>query len=462
MHQSESQSSTTILLVISILVLATIGIGWFALDGSSPQPAANVVESAPPAVEPEPAPAAATEDVAAAEEQSVPAITVSDIPAPSEEEVQTSPETGDSEPDIESSLESDLRKARMAAQAEILIEPRHQSALFFYSEVLKAAPDHEIANAELDAVLGQLAVTASSHLSAQQYDEAYELSMHVSRIRPDHALVNDVQQTIDQLAGEHVTDAMQAAEAGEGDKAAELLAKAESLPGRNARYFQAVRESVDDLLEAQATAEAERVETAQAAAARETRSWMEKVRGAIADGRLLAPEDNCAVDYLNERQGDDDIAKQLEQELYDAVLADAAAKIDDGQLESAETVIAAAVSINGTTDELETLKVSLENAFAARESAKVVPTTELKRRNSVAAEYPRRAEERGISGWVEVQFTVTPTGETAEIVVAESEPGSIFDEPAIEAVQQWLFEPRQFRGRPIAQKSRARLVFKLN
>ena len=328
--------------------------------------------------------------------------------------------------------------------------------------MLKAAPDHEIANAELDAVLGQLSVTASTYLSAQRYDAAYDLSMHVSRIRPDHALVNDVQQTIDQLAGDFVTEAMQAAEAGEEETATALLAQAESLPGRNARYFQAVRESVDDLLEAQATAEAERVETAQADAARETRSWMEKVRGAIADGRLLAPADNCAVDYLNEREDDDDIAKQLEKELYDAVLADAAAKIEDGQLESAETVISAAVSINGTTDELETLRTSLENAFAARESVRVVPTTELKRRNSVAVQYPRRAEERGISGWVEVQFTVTPTGETTDIVVAESEPGSIFDDPATDAVKQWLFEPRQFRGRPIAQKSHARLIFKLD
>ena len=462
MEQKDSQSSTTILLVISILVLATIGVGWFALDSGPSEPMTALTGTPAIEAQPEPLSDPAVEPTDSAEPPASPAITVSDVPPPSEDEPEPVAEATDDDSAIESSLESDLRKARMAAQAEILIEPRHQSALFFYSEVLKAAPDHEIANAELDAVLGQLSVTASTYLSAQRYAEAYELSMHVSRIRPDHALVNDVQQTIDQLAGDYVTGAMEAAEAGEADTATELLAQAQSLPGRNARYFQAVRESVDDLLEAQATAEAERLETAQANTARETRSWMERVRGAIADGRLIAPADNCAADYLSERQGDDDITLQLRRELYDAVMADATEKIDGGQLDSAETVIAAATSINGSTDELDALKTRLENAFAARETARVVPTTELKRRNSVAAEYPRRAEERGISGWVEVQFTVTPTGETADIVVAESEPGSIFDAPATEAVEQWLFEPRQYRGRPIAQRSHARLIFKLD
>ena len=86
---------------------------------------------------------------------------------------------------------------------------------------------------------------------------------------------------------------------------------------------------------------------------------------------------------------------------------------------------------------------------------------ELVRLNVVAARYPRRAESRGISGWVEIMFTVTPTGETSDIDVAGAEPLEIFDDSAIEAVEQWTFEPKEFRGRTISQRAIARLVYRL-
>lgn len=463
MEPSNSQSSTTILLVICVVALGTIGAGWFLLD-SEPEPvevrsASNDARDQDQALE---------EDSLAAEAELTPAVTVSDVPladpAPTPvPEAQPEPEPEQvAQVDAQPSIESDLRKARMAAEAEIFVEPLSQSALYFYGRVLDAAPGHEVASAELDAVLGQLAVTASSLLSAQNYAAAYELSTHVARVRPDHALVNDVQQTIDQLAGDLVTEAMQAAETGEAEQAGDLLDQAQALPGRNARYFQAVRETVGGLVETQAAAEAERIETAQATAARETRSWMEKVRGAIADGRLIAPADNCAVQFVSERGSDDEIARQLRQEIHAALISDATSRIESGQLESAEPLLSAARNVEGATDEIEALESALETAFIERESARVVPTTELVRRNAVAAKYPTRAQERGISGWVEVLFTVTATGETADITIANSEPGRIFDQTAIDAVQQWLFEPQQFRGRPISQRSKARLVFTLD
>ena len=96
MDQTNSQSSTTILLVISILVLATIGVGWFALDGSSPEPAISIAESTPPApAAPETAPEAAAETVETADEEAAPAITVSDVPTPSEDEIEADEEAPD-------------------------------------------------------------------------------------------------------------------------------------------------------------------------------------------------------------------------------------------------------------------------------------------------------------------------------------------------------------------------------
>ncbi len=456
MDQTSSNSSTTILLVISIAVLAIIGIGWFALESPTEPTTARQL---PRIVEQEIPVATATEPDDAEADASADAEPAAPQPVAAEAEADASPVTTAAE--LETAIDSDLRKARMAAEAEIFVEPEHQSALYFYGRVLSAAPDHEVANAELDAVLGQLAVTTTNLLADVQYEEAFELSRHVSAVRPEHALVVEVQRTLDQLSGDLVTQAMAAAEAGNEEEANSLIDEAESLPGRNGRYFAAVRDSVADLREAQQTAEAERLEDERAASARATRTWMEKVRGAIADGRLIGPTGDCAIEFIEERASDDEFGAQLRAELHSAVLADAGARIESGSLESAEPLLAAAENIGMADDDTTELRAALETAFREREAARVLPITDLTRRNTVPARYPRRAEERGISGWVEVLFTVTPSGETSDVSITDSEPKEIFDEPAVEAVQQWLFEPREFRGETIAQRATAKLVFKL-
>ena len=427
MQDDIQNTSITILLVICIAVLASIGIGWFVLDSGSDAELQAVPEFAP-----EPAqPAVAAPDVTATPQ----------APAPT--------------------IDADLRKARMAAEAEILVTPYEQSALHFYGRVLAADPRHEVANAELDAVLGRLATTASDYLSENNYAAAFRLSQRVAEIRPDHALVNEVQQTLDQHSGNLVTRAMELAEAGDEATARTVLEEAAALPGRNRNYFRAVGESMDDLLQARRDAEEERAESARLAAARETREWMEKVRGAIAAGRLIAPEGDCAMAYLGERDSDDEITSQLREELFSAVLAEANAHMEAGQLEQAETVLASARQVDADHDDLQLTNATLERAFVAREAETIVPVGQLERREFVPASYPRRAEQRGISGWVEVEFTVAPDGSTTDITVANAEPERTFDASALEAVSQWTFQPREFRGQIIAQRATARLVFKL-
>ena len=436
MDDENQNSSINLLLIISAAIIAIVGGGWFLLDGDS--------GSAPPIARQEPlvetgAPAAAQA------EESLPAAPVA-AEVPEEPRVQ---------------VDADLRKARLAAEADILTDPADRSALYFYGRVLAAAPDHEVATAELNAVLGRLAVSATGLLADKNYVDAFALSVKVSSIRPDHALVNEVQQTLDQLSGGLVTDAMQQAESGDAETAMATLAQAESLPGRNRQYFQAVRDSIIDLLKTKADAQAELVETEKAEAALETAAWMERVRAAIGDGRLISPVNESAVGLINERNADDEIAAQLSQEVFSAVLADASSDLVAGALDRAGDLIAAAADIDADSPEIDDLNAALDQAYVDRESARVLPMTDFVRVKTVPARYPRRAEERGISGWVEVVFTVTPTGDTADIAVAGAEPESVFDEPALEAVEQWTFEPREYRGQTIAQRATAKLVFRI-
>ena len=60
--------------------------------------------------------------------------------------------------------------------------------------------------------------------------------------------------------------------------------------------------------------------------------------------------------------------------------------------------------------------------------------------------YPPREQARGIEGWVLVRFTVTATGSVRDAVVIDSEPKSVFDRAALEAIGRWRYNPRVDRG----------------
>jgi TonB family protein len=59
----------------------------------------------------------------------------------------------------------------------------------------------------------------------------------------------------------------------------------------------------------------------------------------------------------------------------------------------------------------------------------------------VPPEYPLRAEEMGITGWVDIAYTITKNGDTTNIQVVKSEPETTFDSAATEAVEQWRYDP---------------------
>ena len=67
----------------------------------------------------------------------------------------------------------------------------------------------------------------------------------------------------------------------------------------------------------------------------------------------------------------------------------------------------------------------------------------------VAPIYPRRAQTRGIEGYVLLEFTVTKTGAVANPVVLESQPTGIFDRAALSAALKFKYKPKVVNGEPI-------------
>lgn len=67
----------------------------------------------------------------------------------------------------------------------------------------------------------------------------------------------------------------------------------------------------------------------------------------------------------------------------------------------------------------------------------------------VAPVYPRRAQDRGIEGYVIVEFIVTKTGAVRDPKVVEYDPSTIFNKAALAAALKFKYKPRIVNGEAI-------------
>ena len=79
----------------------------------------------------------------------------------------------------------------------------------------------------------------------------------------------------------------------------------------------------------------------------------------------------------------------------------------------------------------------------------------------VAPDFPTNARTRGLSGWVDVQFTVRADGTTGDVAVVGAEPVGVFEQSATEAVRKWHYRPVVRDGQTVDQLVRVRVRFAL-
>jgi protein TonB len=80
----------------------------------------------------------------------------------------------------------------------------------------------------------------------------------------------------------------------------------------------------------------------------------------------------------------------------------------------------------------------------------------------VAPVYPRRAQTRGIEGYVVLEFTVSKSGRVTDPRVIEAEPPNMFNQAAIDAVKKFKYKPRIVNGEPIEVPGvKHRITFRL-
>ena len=103
------------------------------------------------------------------------------------------------------------------------------------------------------------------------------------------------------------------------------------------------------------------------------------------------------------------------------------------------------------------IDLSGANIAIAASDSDVVPIVRIR------PQYPLRASERGIEGWVEVEFTISKSGTVKDPSVINSHPSSIFDRSALKAIRKWKYNPKIEDGEPVERPGvKVRLKFDLS
>ena len=77
--------------------------------------------------------------------------------------------------------------------------------------------------------------------------------------------------------------------------------------------------------------------------------------------------------------------------------------------------------------------------------------------------YPMRALQHRIEGWVEVRFTISTAGTVKNPVVVGYHPSSVFNRDALRAIRKWKYNPKIDDGKPVERPGVVvRLDFRLD
>jgi len=171
-----------------------------------------------------------------------------------------------------------------------------------------------------------------------------------------------------------------------------------------------------------------------------------------AEGEKLEAKASNIVDFVRLKR--DTQPETKKREIPDRKAPDqppAPPQMDFSQNLNADAVGGAIVPIVDATIEL--LADDLGSGGSDRD---VVPLVR------VEPQYPMRAKQQGVEGWVELMFTITEMGTVTDVIVTAANAGTIFNRAAIQAVSKWKYNPKIENGVAVARPGvRQRIKFQL-
>jgi TonB family protein len=328
----------------------------------------------------------------------------------------------------DATLDNPLRMAQLAYDAGMLIEPEEYSAWTLYSRAAKAQPSNPDAVAGLNKVADDLVRRGETALEQGRFDDARKIVERIRASLPAHPGAKALGVKIFPVVAPQLP-------APESVKPAEQprVARVEVAPAPPPKP------AVDPLVQAS-----------------------DQFNAAMSAGKLLTPVDSSAKHYLSvliATNKDSELTQRARQSLSRELLSRASQSIEALDDEGAVVWINEAESVGADAEGVRKARNVLTERQIARESAKPIPASSMKVVTYVAPVYPARALDRGLQGWVDLEFTVGADGKTRDITVANASNDSLFRREAMDAVKQWQFEPRVFLNRKIDQRCFTRIRF---
>jgi TonB family protein len=192
-------------------------------------------------------------------------------------------------------------------------------------------------------------------------------------------------------------------------------------------------------------------------------SLTQSFTNALAAKRLLQPATDNAKAYLLSMINTDashPAVASARQSLGNALLGEFRGALTRGDLAAAGTWLNEARSIGFAGDDLKIADGDFSTASTkAAALTNVVGERTLERLEYVAPKFPAATRNRGVTGWVELEFTVQADGSTGNVVVTNSSPRKTFDDAAITAVSQWRYKPVMRDGKIVEPRVAVRIRF---
>ena len=142
------------------------------------------------------------------------------------------------------------------------------------------------------------------------------------------------------------------------------------------------------------------------------------------------------------------------------MIAGARSALDGGDLGRADSLLQAAGTLGASAD-LDALNDKLRQKKAAGATKPLVAEQSLTRINKLEINYPYRAMQAGVEGWVELGFTVKADGNVTNVRVVNSAPAATFDQAASKAVSKLRYQPVIQDGKAVAVDTQVRVVFRI-
>jgi len=190
--------------------------------------------------------------------------------------------------------------------------------------------------------------------------------------------------------------------------------------------------------------------------------YLDLAQSRLAQGKLTDPDNDSALFYVTQLRAADPKNSGLAQiitALQSQILERARASLDAGDTDKAEALVQKASSLGASSD-LDAMNDKIRQRKTGGDVLQM-PEQSLTRLNKLDVQYPPRALQSNIEGWVELGYTVGPDGSVSSVKVLNATPLRTFESSASKAVSHLRYQPVIQGGKAIAVATQVRIVYRV-